>query len=112
MFTIAPGAVATPWKTLRWMAILALRFGAIPSRVKADCECGYSSADNVTSYVFTDLLESDFLHLANISTNTDWKRQEWNTTKEQARGPYGESCQITQVVSNPLANRSSYAGSS
>jgi hypothetical protein len=105
-------AAVALWKTLRWRAVISLLLGTFTSHVNADCECGYSYALNSTSFVFTDLLESDFFHLANISTNTDWRRQEYNISATRARGPYGESAQITQVISNPLVNNSLYSGPS
>jgi hypothetical protein len=83
---------------------VAILVGSLGKRVNADCECGYSQSINGTSYVFTDLLESDFLHLANISLDTGWRRQGFNVTPAVSRGPYGESLQISQVISNPLAN--------
>ncbi len=90
------------------VVVLALLLG----QTHGDCECGYSYAINSTQYLFTDLLESDFLHLANISLNTDWRRQEYNVTAKVSRGPYGESSQVSQVISNPFINRSSYTGPS
>lgn len=80
------------------------------SFVIADCECGYSSEINGTTYVFSDLLETDFLHLANISLNTDWRRQEYNVTAKASRGPYGTRAQVGNVVSNPVVDNSSYTG--
>jgi hypothetical protein len=93
-----------------WMTVFVLLFSTIMSKIKADCECGYSYLINGTSYVFTDLLESDFLHLANISLDTDWTRQGFNVTPAVSRGPYGESLQISQVISNPLLNNFSFSG--
>jgi hypothetical protein len=96
----------------RWTTVLILLLSTLVRKISADCECGYSFSINGTSYVFTDLLESDFLHLANISLDTDWTRQGFNVTPAVSRGPYGESLQISQVVSNPLANNFSYSGPS
>jgi hypothetical protein len=93
-----------------WAAVVVLLSNPLGKRVNADCECGYSQLINGTSYVFTDLLESDFLHLANISLDTDWRRQGFNITPAVARGPYGESLQISQTISNPLVNKFSYTG--
>jgi hypothetical protein len=60
----------------------------------ADCECGYTAAigasDMQTSnFLFTDIIESDFLHIKNVSLDTDWKRQNFTVTPEAGRGPYG-----------------------
>ena len=80
--------------------------------VGAYCECGYSTniGDSAVSYVFTDLIESDFLHIANISLDTDWRRQSYNVTAGAARGPYGENFVVSNVLSNPLLNTYSYTG--
>jgi hypothetical protein len=99
-------------QTIAWTAVLILLLGALMRNANADCECGYTFSINGTSYVVTDLLESDFLHLANISLDTDWIRQGFNVTAAASRGPYGESLQITNVISSPLANNYSYSGPS
>jgi hypothetical protein len=112
MFKGTSHRALTTERLLKWTAIVILLLNSLVKRVNADCECGYSQSINGTSYLFTDLLESDFLHLANISLNTDWTRQGFNVTSAVARGPYGESLQVSQVVSNPLANNFSYAGPS
>jgi hypothetical protein len=108
---MAQASVAST-QTVTWTAVLILLFGSLVRKVNADCECGYTYSINGTSYIVTDLLESDFLHLANISLDTDWTRQGFNVTPAVSRGPYGESLQISQVISNPLANNFSYSGPS
>jgi hypothetical protein len=108
---VSPGSVASK-QILTWTAVLVLLLGTLLGNVTADCECGYSYSINGTSYVFTDLLESDFLHLTNISLDTDWTRQGFNVTPAVSRGPYGESLQISQVISNPLTDNLSYSGPS
>lgn len=64
---------------------------------EADCECGYS----LNSTVFTELVESDFTLVGNITENTDWVLQEWEVSKEASKGPYGRKAQVKNVVSNP-----------
>jgi hypothetical protein len=65
--------------------------------VLADCECGYtanvnsSNVTNPTSWLFTDVLESDFFHIDNITLDTDWYAQNYSMTPEAALGPYGLS---------------------
>lgn len=78
----------------------------------ADCECGYSSTIGSSSidYVFTDLLESDFLHITNISLDTDWRPQSYNVTAEASRGIYGTDFSVANVVSNPTVNATSFSG--
>jgi hypothetical protein len=80
--------------------------------VAADCECGYSSTIRDTAYVFSDILETDFLHLDDVSQDTDWQVQEYNVTAKVSRGPYGTSSQVDNVISDPLADNYSYSGPS
>lgn len=82
----------------------------------ADCECGYTAhiGNSTEPYLFTDLVESDFLHLSNISLNTDWRRQNFSVSATQARGPFGMNFTIDTVLSNPLdtKNRTYFDGPS
>ncbi|KAK3313654.1 concanavalin A-like lectin/glucanase domain-containing protein [Apodospora peruviana] len=78
------------------------------------CDCGYVvNIDNAT-FTFTDALETDFVHLSDISQNTDWVRQEFNRTKESARGLLGETFTIQNIYTSAnLANdlgRNHHAG--
>ena len=73
-------------------------FSIFAIHVRSDCECGYT----VDSVLYTDLLESDFLHQTNITTDTDWEPQEYNISALIARGPYGKNASLDNVVSNPL----------
>ena len=74
--------------------------------VHSDCECGYT----VNSTLYTDLLETDFLHLTNITTDTDWQPQNYTVTPELARGPYGKNASLANVVANPLQSQYDWAG--
>lgn len=74
--------------------------------VRANCECGYT----VNSTLYTDLLETDFLHLANITSDADWQPQDYTVTPELARGPYGKNASVTNVVANPLKSQYDWAG--
>ncbi|MCJ1252184.1 hypothetical protein MMC30_009424 [Trapelia coarctata] len=74
--------------------------------VEANCECGYS----VSSTLYTELLETDFLHLPNITIDTDWAPQNYTVKPEAARGPYGKNASIRNVVSNPLQNKNAWTG--
>lgn len=74
--------------------------------VRCDCECGYT----VNSTLFTDLVESDFLHIENITTNTDWQPQEYTVPADLARGPYGKDATLENVVANPLESQDDWAG--
>lgn len=85
-----------------------------PQLAKADCECGYrvtvpSNGTDTTltglnssmpqQYILTDLLETNFANISDISKNTDWIRQAFNTTAQQARGTYGEMMAVDNVAS-------------
>lgn len=74
--------------------------------VHSDCECGYT----VNSTLYTDLIETDFLHLANINTDTDWQPQNYTVTPELARGPYGKNASLSNIVANPLKSQYDWAG--
>jgi hypothetical protein len=78
--------------------------------VLGDCECGYSTTTNGTTYVFTEVLESDFLHLRDIAANTDWQRQNYSVTAQVSRGTHGTAFSIDDVVANPLPNATVFAG--
>lgn len=71
----------------------------------ADCECGYSlnstSSDNFA--VFTDVLESDFTTLTNITEDTDWVPQKWQVNAKKSKGPFGRDTDPANAISNPLA---------
>ncbi|KAI2639635.1 glycoside hydrolase family 16 protein [Hypomontagnella submonticulosa] len=86
--------------------------------VLADCECGYSITTNPENrrYVFTDILESDFIHLDitdGIQTYGEygWAPQAFNMSHEVARGPYGESFTLQNVISDNIADEQVFGGS-
>ncbi|KAJ5726594.1 uncharacterized protein N7483_007951 [Penicillium malachiteum] len=74
--------------------------------VVSDCECGYSvnSTSSARHEVFTDLIESDFLFIQNISLDTDWSIQRYWTSYDPSSGYYGTNYTAANVVSNPLRN--------
>ncbi|RAL68386.1 hypothetical protein DID88_007117 [Monilinia fructigena] len=94
---------------MRAMLLKVLSFAAYAT---ADCECGYSSSigDSVKPYIFTDLIESDFLHISNVTLDTDWRRQQFSVSAAAGRGPYGMDYNIEQVVSNPILDEHSWSG--
>ncbi|KAI9870286.1 MAG: hypothetical protein M1830_004440, partial [Pleopsidium flavum] len=79
-----------------------------PSGGVADCECGYSV--NATSFPFTDLLETDFLHLQNITLDSDWVPQNYTVNSLAARGAYGKNASLDNVVANPLNSTYEWTG--
>lgn len=78
----------------------------------ADCECGYSATVSNSStntqteetFVFTDLIEANFANISDISKNTDWVRQAFNTTASQARGTYGQMVAVDNVETGEEGN--------
>ncbi|KAL8982038.1 MAG: hypothetical protein Q9205_003341, partial [Flavoplaca limonia] len=82
-------------------ALLALAL--IPQLVSADCECGYRSHSIKSNEnpVYTDALESDFLHLADINAQQDWARQVWNIPAV-GTAPWGRNATLDNVITNPL----------
>lgn len=74
----------------RAMALLILILFFVQS-IFAFCECGYtiSSAAAGSSFSFTDIIESDFLHIKDVSEDTDWSIQGYAVTAQDSRGPYG-----------------------
>lgn len=75
------------------------------STVRADCECGYT----VNGTLFTDLTESDFLHIKNIN-ESGWIPQTYTVDPELSRGPYGKDASPDQIVLNPLKSRYDWTG--
>lgn len=76
------------------MSLVLLLVLAFPSLVISLCECGYSASDPNNAeltWVFTDLLESDFTKIQNISQSQKWERQQFNVTAEDGRGKYGKA---------------------
>lgn len=77
----------------------------LPQLAKADCECGYrvtvpsNGTDNAITYVLTDLVETNFANISDISKNTDWIRQAFNKTAQQSLGTYGEMMAVDNVES-------------
>lgn len=80
--------------------------------VLSECECGYSSTigNSAPPYVFSDLIESDFLHITNVSLDTDWRRQNYSVTAVAGRGPYGMNFNIANVASNPIPDMNNWTG--
>lgn len=54
--------------------------------------------------MYTDLLESDFTTLTNITLDADWRPQEWKVDSKTSRGPYGRSMELRNVVSQPMSD--------
>ncbi|KAL5329333.1 hypothetical protein ACEPPN_002844 [Leptodophora sp. 'Broadleaf-Isolate-01'] len=63
-----------------------------------------------TPYVWTDLLETDFLHLDDIAKDTDWQRQNYSVAPEAARGPFGIRFVSDNVKLNRISNPMNWTG--
>lgn len=83
-------------------AFAAVAAGLLASLASAECECGYSTpvGNNDGNFLFTEAVESNFVHLNYIENNTDWRRQQFDVTPANARGPFGKSFRISNVESN------------
>ncbi|KAL8887734.1 MAG: hypothetical protein Q9215_004736 [Flavoplaca cf. flavocitrina] len=55
----------------------------------------------IPQLVYTDALESDFLHLADINAQQDWARQVWNIPAV-GTAPWGRNATLDNVITNPL----------
>ncbi|KAM0722164.1 hypothetical protein Q7P37_001605 [Cladosporium fusiforme] len=81
---------------------------AVMPHALANCECGFSINRTNSEYfgLFTDMLETDFLHASNVTYTsigkTGWLPQVYNTSAEDSRGDYGTSKQLGNIVANPL----------
>lgn len=87
---------------------LALLLALMLSLVAADCECGFvqdfpaeetghgdGHADG--RLLFTNMMESKFFELRNISQDGDWKRQQYNVSARAGRGEYGKAFALKNV---------------
>ncbi|KAF4308298.1 putative glycoside hydrolase family 16 protein [Botryosphaeria dothidea] len=92
------------------MVFLPLVF-LLPFLVTARCECGYSvnKTTDAEHMVWTDLLETDFLHVDNL-TDSGWVPQVYNVSSTAARGAYGKMATLENVRVNPLKNSWDWAG--
>ncbi|GAB7339221.1 hypothetical protein MBLNU457_5879t1 [Dothideomycetes sp. NU457] len=104
------------------MFTLVLIISLLAAVVACTCECGYTvnSTSSPACSLFTEAFETDFLHLrdlANESTVSDdpkkatgWVPQAYNTTPSDARGEYGKSMMLSNLVTNPVPNMSTWGG--
>ncbi|CAL8584759.1 hypothetical protein XPA_010345 [Xanthoria parietina] len=84
-------------------SLVVLAYAFVPQLVSAACECGYQthSIKSNENKVFTDVLESDFLHLKDINAQQDWKRQVWDIPAV-GTAPWGRNMTLENVILNPL----------
>ncbi|KAI0166560.1 glycoside hydrolase, family 16 [Xylariaceae sp. FL1272] len=103
-----------PVSTRTWVRLLGT-FLLLCQFAIGDCECGYSIGNdtNGAPIIFTDLTETDFVH---VDITTDgrgklWSPQGYNRSSEVARGPYGESYAVGNVLSNVIQDPNVFSGS-
>lgn len=57
------------------------------------CECGYTAQLSIsgspTTYTFTEVIESDFVHDKDIAVDTDWVRQNYTVAPPPDHRYYG-----------------------
>lgn len=85
------------------------------STANAACECGYSvnKTTDQNYQLFTEMQENDFLHTDTDNlTSVGWHPQGYNISAKAARGPYGKSMQLDNLVTNPFKNSSAWSGDS
>ncbi|KAL9073279.1 MAG: hypothetical protein Q9157_004810 [Trypethelium eluteriae] len=97
------------WSTLFTRVLVPIFLARL---VDADCACGYAvnSTSAPPNAIFTELFETDFLHLKNLTSNGGWIPQAYNDSAAVARGPFGKSASLANVVANPILNKSEWAG--
>jgi len=86
--------------------VLAILCNLLAPLIQAKCECGYT----LNTTLYTDILETDFLHLLNVTEDMDWQPQKYTVTPENARGPYGKNASLANVLANPLKSQYDWAG--
>lgn len=97
-----------------WMiAILPLLFYS----VAGECECGYSitTGSDGTQHVFTDIHETDFIHVditgdGKGGARHGWAPQGYNITSQESRGPFGESFDVQNAMSNTIKDPTTFTG--
>lgn len=58
-------------------------------------------------------MENDFLHTSSKPIGLSeygWRPQVYNMTAKTARGPYGKSFDLQNVITNPLKDRNAWSG--
>ncbi|KAL9024794.1 MAG: hypothetical protein Q9196_006255, partial [Gyalolechia fulgens] len=92
-------------------SVVSLLVALVPQSVSAACECGYSthSIKSNENEVYTDVLETDFLHLPNFSEQEDWNRQVWSIPPV-GTAHWGRNMTLDTVQPNALAGDVGTAG--
>jgi Glycosyl hydrolases family 16 len=87
-----------------------LNFATLAS---AACECGYRLPGSNSSDpgLYTDLLESDFFNITDITKDTDYVVQTYSVDKSLEKDPYSRTAIASNVISNPVSSQNQLQGS-
>ncbi|KAK4064274.1 CAZyme family GH16 [Trichoderma aggressivum f. europaeum] len=87
--------------------LLALVVVLMSCLVAADCECGFltqeqkrngsASGNGNGQLFFTNMMESKFFEMRDISRDGTWRRQQYNVSARAGRGEYGKSFALDNV---------------
>ena len=89
---------------------------ALAATVSAECDCGYTvnGTDHNNYALFTDLLETDFLHVRDVTFNNSysigWEPQNYNTSTIIDEGPLGMAKESRNLVPNYIDDRYNWVG--
>lgn len=89
---------------------------ALATTAAAHCACGYTvnSTDGDSYALFTDLFETDFLHVQDVNFNTSytvgWEPQDYNTSASVTDGPYGMAKLSNNLVANFILDQQDWKG--
>ena len=97
--------------------VAAIFFLLVPEPAITACDCGYlvnTTAINSTSTaqptIFSNILETDFLHLSSLTDTQGWVPQNYTVDSALARGPYGKNASLGNVITNTLQSPYDWAG--
>lgn len=90
-------------------AIAAALLAVVPSALAVGkCLCGYTVNQTDTEHfgLFTDMMETDFLHAPNVTEDdvgsSDWHPRVSNITAGAGVEEYGQTNQLGNLIANPL----------
>ena len=98
------------------MCTLLLPTRTFVTTITAECACGYTvnRTDGDNYALFTDLFETDFLHVPDVTFNNTysigWEPQTYNTSAAVSDGPYGMAKDATNLIPNFIPDRYDWSG--